>query len=142
MAAILPWLDAETLIDFIIRHNLFSVNVDGCGCGMLSSTGEPILKRWQFITSNQEQAQALAQLHCRHPSGFKHAEIAGSETKRTEHYPPKLAHTMLSSLYPETHHVPAMPVFAAASAFSLIENTFTYQRTSPSLPCLNPSAST
>ena len=92
------WCRPE-LIEFIAKHNLYTVNVDGCACGMTDSHGDPILKQWRFITSSERQAKSLSALRCEHPEDFRHAEISGSTTKSTERYPPKLCHTLLSSLF-------------------------------------------
>ena len=101
------WLRPE-LINFIERNQLYTANVDGCACGMTSKKGEPILKQWRFICSSQRQAVSLAGLKCEHPTGFKHGEISGSETKRTESYPVRLCRTMLSSLFGSHKEAPAM----------------------------------
>ena len=102
------WILPE-LMYFIHRHNLFVADVDGCACGMTDSKGEPMLKKWRFITSSERQAQSLSSLRCQHHKDFVHSEISGSKTKGTERYPDKLCHTMLSSLFGHWHFVPAMP---------------------------------
>ena len=102
------WQQQE-LLDFIFRHNLYSVSVDGCACGLTNSKGEPVLKKWRFITSSLRQAESLRGLRCQHPPNYRHAEISGSATKPTERYPDKLCHTMLSGLFGHWNVVPAMP---------------------------------
>ena len=97
------------MIAFIERHSLYSVDVDGCACGMTDSHGDPVLKKWKFITSSERQAHSLAGLRCSHPKEFRHAEIFGSTTKGTEKYPAALCHTLLSVLFGHWNHVPAMP---------------------------------
>ena len=45
------WLLAE-LIAFIQRNDLYTTLVDGCRLGMTNKRGEPVLKRWRFVTSS------------------------------------------------------------------------------------------
>ena len=104
-----PGWQRQELIDFIHRHQLYSVSVDGCECGLTNSDGDPVLKKWRFVTSSQRQAESLSGLRCQHPPGFRHAEISGSTTKATERYPDKLCHTMLSGLFGHWDVCPAMP---------------------------------
>ena len=100
-------------MEFIHKHNMYVADVDGCACGLVDSKGQPMLKKWRFITSSERQAQSLSALRCQHPKGFVHSEISGSKTKGTERYPPKLCHVTLSSLFGHWHSVPAMPCIHA-----------------------------
>ena len=52
------------LLDFIKRHNLYTATADGCSLGMTNNKGEPILKRWRFVTSNRRLYEALSQFKC------------------------------------------------------------------------------
>jgi hypothetical protein len=101
------WLQAD-LIKMIHELQLKTVLVDGCSCGMTNDEGTPVLKRWRFVTSSERVAVGLGALKCPHGKEFKHGEICGTLTKKTEEYPLKLCHTMLSSLFSYAHHTPAM----------------------------------
>ena len=92
------WLQSE-LLDFITRFNLYSVVVHGCALGMTNVAGEPILKKWRFVTTSARMAAALEPLTCQHEKRFKHGEISGATTAKTAVYPMALFHTILSSLY-------------------------------------------
>jgi len=102
------WLQRD-LIKMIHELQLQTVLVDGCACGMTDKEGTPVLKRWRFVTSSERVANSLRVLRCKHPSDFKHGEICGGLTKKTEEYPHKLCHTLLGSLFSFANHTPALP---------------------------------
>ena len=99
----------KILIEFIHRNNLVSCPVDGCACGMVDKSGDPILKKWMFVTSCRRLGVNLKQLRCKHPPGFKHGKIQGSTTKSTEEYPLFLCRTYLSASFGFHNFCPAMP---------------------------------
>jgi hypothetical protein len=92
------WLLPE-LIQFITRNNLFSAFVDGCSMDMCTAKGEPILKRWRFLTSSPRMWKTLIQYRCSHRKGFKHAEICSTEAAKSAYYPMVLCRSMLASLF-------------------------------------------
>ena len=98
----------DSLIKFITKHDLYSVNVHGCSLGMRNAAGEPVLKEWRFVTTSSRLAAALEPIKCRHPKGYKHGELTGGSTTKSAIYPLKLCHTMLSSLYGFMERTPAM----------------------------------
>jgi len=102
------WLQKD-LIKLIHELQLQTVLVDGCACGMTDGKGTPVLKRWRFVTSSERVATSLRALRCKHPADFKHAEICGGLTKKTEEYPHKLCHTLLGALFSFANHTPALP---------------------------------
>ena len=92
------WLLPE-LIAFVIKHNLHSTHVDGCSLGMVDQNGDPVLKRWRFVTSSKRVHDGIAVFKCTHKKGFRHAEIQGSNTPKTAMYPFKLCRTFLAGLF-------------------------------------------
>jgi len=108
------WLQRD-LIKMIHELQLQTVLVDGCGCGMTDDEGTPVLKRWRFVTSSERVAASLRVLRCKHPADYKHAEICGSLTKKTEEYPHKLCHALLGSLFSFANHTPSLPCRKAVS---------------------------
>ena len=97
---------------FICQYHLAEVFVDGCGCGLVNDRGAPVLKMWRFICTSARQARALAGLRCNHPEGYKHAEISGSTTKKTERYTKKLCRRLLAGWFGSHQYAPALPVVA------------------------------
>ena len=82
---------------------------------MTSKRGEPILKKWRFMTSSHRLSHSLKQLRCQHPPGYVHDSIEGEETKLTEAYPPRLCRTMLGSLFRFDEHSPLLPCIPKCS---------------------------
>ena len=72
------WL-LEELIAFITRHELYTADVDGCALGMADPHGDPILRRWRFITTSARIAEALSKFKCQHPKDFRHGKIEGGD---------------------------------------------------------------
>ena len=101
------WMLAK-LQNFIKKHSLYLVDVDGCSCGMKNSKGEPLLKQWKFACSSPRLAASLRALRCRHPAEFTHGTIEGTETKATERYPASLCRTVLAAQFGFYQHCPAM----------------------------------
>ena len=92
------WLEGD-LILWIGRWNLYVVDFHGCACGYVHPvSGQPFLKPLRFVTSSPQLAASLSTLQCKHPRGYVHAKMEGF-TKPTESYPPRLCHTILSSLF-------------------------------------------
>ena len=108
------WARRE-LMEFISKNSLFVADVDGCAVGMHNSHGQPLLKQWRFVCSNDRLATSLSHLRCRHDPDHTHGKICGSETQATEIYPVSLCRTFLIGLYPDRHSVPAMPCVLAAA---------------------------
>ena len=88
---------------------------------MTNKDGEPLLKKWRFVTSSQRQAGALSSLRCQHPPDFKHGVIQGSTTKGTEVYPLKLCRTILSSLFGLYNFCPSLPVTCSPCSPACLE---------------------
>ena len=106
------WARRE-LMEFISKNSLFVADVDGCAVGMCNSHGQPLLKQWRFVCSNDRLATSLSHLRCRHDPEHIHGKICGSETQATEIYPVSLCRTFLIALFPDRHSVPAMPCVLA-----------------------------
>eukprot|EP00971_Amphidinium_carterae_P259598 5150861-Amphidinium_carterae.1 len=71
-----------------------STIVRGCGTrcavGMVSTTGQPIGKRWLVYTNSAvvfDELQSLSRCTC----GREHARVEGGDTVRSGHYPPRFA---------------------------------------------------
>ena len=103
------WLLPQ-LLSFITKHNLFSCCVDGCSLDMVNCDGDPILKRWRFVTSSKRTYDVMSTFKCQHPPGFKHGAIQGSDTAKTAFYPIRLCRALLSSLFGWYECTPCMPV--------------------------------
>ena len=97
----------KPLTDFIIKHNLYTADTDGCAHGMKNKDGQSILKRWRFITTSQRLAASLSAKRCTCVS--PHATISGSDTKATESYSVPLCRTILGALFGDYNHTPCMP---------------------------------
>eukprot|EP00971_Amphidinium_carterae_P028211 555527-Amphidinium_carterae.1 len=57
---------------------------------MVSTTGQPIGKRWLVYTNSAavyDELQSLSRCVC----GREHARVEGGDTVRSGHYPPRLA---------------------------------------------------
>lgn len=102
------WLVPE-LLAFVAKYKLNGALVDGCDLDMHDKNGDPILKRWRFVTTSPRMASALSGFKCKHPKGFKHGVIEGGVTADTAAYPPKLCTSMLASLFGWYECTPAMP---------------------------------
>jgi len=99
------------LLSFIVKHDLWTCHVDGCSLGMTNDKGEPILKRWRFVTSNPRLHAALKTYSCSHPKGFRHGEIeGGSFTRSTAGYPLALCRTYLAGMFGYYECTPCVPV--------------------------------
>jgi len=103
------WLRDE-LTEFIKRHNLFVVDVDGCACRMTNSAGIPVLKKWQFVCTSPRLAASLRALRCHHHKEFEHGVIEGKETKGTERYPKSPCRAILAAQFGFYQHCPVMPM--------------------------------
>ena len=99
------------LVQFIREHNMAMADFDGCAVGLVNKDNEPHLKMWRVIANDVRVANSLNNCRCTHPSGFKHAEIAGGATANTAFYPRPLCETIISAMFPQqtSTHIPAMP---------------------------------
>ena len=102
------WL-IPILIAFITKYELHTCFVDGCALKMTNYLGEPILKRWRFVTTSSRMYEALSVLQCSHSKGFRHGEIQGGDTPNTAKYPLRLCRMMLSSLFGWYEQTSALP---------------------------------
>eukprot|EP00972_Heterocapsa_arctica_P060580 8936450-Heterocapsa_arctica.AAC.1 len=64
---------------------LKAVDFDGCAVGLVSTTGEPLLKPWRIMTDNQQVIENLYGFRCDHSQ--THGRIEGKETAKTASYP-------------------------------------------------------
>ena len=90
------------------------VDFDGCRVGLCNEKGEPHLKQWRLITTDNRIARIFSGLRCLHEKAFKHAVIEGSSTRQTGFYPREMCEYIMHALYPDilVKSVPAMPVVA------------------------------
>ena len=51
--------DLPELQQFIARHGLYVVRIDGCTVGVADKNGKPILKPWRIITNSKAVADGL-----------------------------------------------------------------------------------
>ena len=109
----------EELEDFILRHNLYVIKMDGCSVGVTDKNGVPIRKRWRIITNSAYLAATLAKLTC--PGNHQHAACAGSETEKTGYYTAEMAHDVRCAV----HHVPSLQCSTDASQSIAISSCFT-----------------
>jgi hypothetical protein len=93
---------------FIIDHDLFVVDCDGCRLGLRDVDGIPFLKQWRIVTNSQKLASTLNSHQCNHPKGYKHAEICGSKTVQTGFYPRPMCQTIIQSWFAAEAQI-AMP---------------------------------
>jgi len=78
------------LVEFISKHGMVEVIVDGCAVGTVNALNQPVLKQWRFVVSPNASwlIAGLTPLRCQHGKGFKHGELqGGSDTKKTKNYP-------------------------------------------------------
>ena len=47
------------LLELITRYNMYAVVAHGCPLGLKNQGGEPLLKKWRFITTSARMASAL-----------------------------------------------------------------------------------
>ena len=87
------------------------VDFDGCRVGLCNEKGEPHLKQWRLITTDNRIARIFSGLRCLHEKAFKHAVIEGSSTRQTGFYPRDMCEYIMHALYPDilVKSVPAMP---------------------------------
>ena len=96
------------LQQFIKRHNLYVVHVDGCMLGVKSTSGDPIKKPWQIVTNVADVAEALKPYRC--DGTHTHVPCAGANTKQTGFYPEVFARIIINGFYgPEDGRLWAMP---------------------------------
>ena len=106
------------LVEFIAKHGMVEVIVDGCAVGTVNALHQPVLKQWRFIVSpNASQLiEGLTPLRCQHAKGFKHGELqGGSDTKKTENYPPALCRSILAGYFGSFSHAAALPCVLGTS---------------------------
>ena len=96
------------LLRFIKRHNMYETCCNGCALGLVDKNGEPHKKTWRVVTTSMKLAVNLGGYQCKHPQGFKHSPLEGSETSRSAFYTEKMAQVISNSLYPDAS-VPCMP---------------------------------
>ena len=70
---------------FVEEFQLQKVDFDGCAVGLVSTSGEPLLKPWQIFSDNRTLLTALIDQRCNKQQ--THGVIAGRETARTASYP-------------------------------------------------------
>ena len=98
----------QELQDFIARHNLFTVKIDGCTLEVHDKMGNAIKKRWRIITNSAAVVDMLEQCKCDH--SHTHVPCAGAATNQTGHYTEFMAQVIIAAFYgADTTGVPAMP---------------------------------
>ena len=100
--------------ELIKELGMVVVDFDGCRVGLCNDKGEPHLKQWRLITTDNRIARIFSGLRCLHDKNFKHAVIEGSSTRQTGFYPREMCEYIMHALYPDVlvRNVPAMPVVA------------------------------
>eukprot|EP00434_Breviolum_minutum_P040269 symbB.v1.2.035778.t1/scaffold4900.1/size33223/1 len=100
--------------ELIKELGMVVVDFDGCRVGLCNDKGEPHLKQWRLITTDNRIARIFSGLRCLHGKNFKHAVIEGSSTRQTGFYPREMCEYIMRALYPDivVKNVPAMPVVA------------------------------
>ena len=100
--------------ELIKELGMVVVDFDGCRVGLCNDKGEPHLKQWRLITTDNRIARIFSGLRCLHDKNFKHAVIEGSSTRQTGFYPMEMCEYIMHALYPDilVKNVPAMPVVA------------------------------
>ena len=104
----------NAVTSFVSKHGFSRVTFDGCALGLVSNrTGLPIKKPWAVLTSCPQLVSALQVFVCPGPVVHStHQPCAGSETKATEGYTPKLAsivHDVFRALLPRHRALVALP---------------------------------
>ena len=104
----------DAVTSFVSKHGFSRVTFDGCALGLVSNrTGLPIKKPWAVLTSCPQLVSALQVFVCPGPVVHStHQPCAGSETKATEGYTPKLAsivHDVFRALLPRHRALVALP---------------------------------
>ena len=100
--------------ELIKELGMVVVDFDGCRVGLCNEKGEPHLKQWRLITTDNRIARIFSGLRCLHDKNFKHAVIEGSSTRQTGFYPREMCEYIMHALYPNmlVKNVPATPVVA------------------------------
>ena len=76
--------------DFIDKHGLSVVRIDGCALGVKSPrTGIPIRKPWKIATSSKVMCASMAGFRC--DGSHEHAQCRGADAKATEDYSDEMA---------------------------------------------------
>lgn len=93
--------EIEALSTMIVKHNMFSSCP--CGCSFsLEIKGKRPKKPWRVISTNQRLAVEMNNHDCRHPKGFKHDLLEGSDLVHLSgFYNHAMATSILCSIFPE-----------------------------------------
>jgi hypothetical protein len=95
------------LVQFIVKHNLYVAEPDGCTLGLVDSDGRPHLKKWRVVTSSYRLARNLDAYKCEHPRDFQHSRLEGSKTSKSAFCTETMCRCVSNSFYVED--VPLMP---------------------------------
>jgi hypothetical protein len=98
------WQEPEVKA-FITEFQLKKVDFDGCAVGLVSTSGEPLLKPWRIHTDNLSVLRALIDKRCQ--KKHAHGIIAGRETAKSASYPPELC-VLLHKAFTKPERIPTV----------------------------------